>query len=313
MTSEHFDVLIVGAGLSGIGAALPPDRPAARHQLRDPRVPRGDRRDVGSLPLSGHSLGLGHAHARVRVPPVDGREVDRRRPSISSTVRDTARDHGVDEHIRFHHRVVAATLVDRGRALDRRGRTHRHRRADRPHRRVPLPVQRLLPLRRGLHPEFPGRDAFGGEIVHPQHWPEDLDYQGKRVVVIGSGATAMTLVPALANGGAAHITMLQRSPTYVVSLPARTLWQTPCGVLPAQTAYDIVRWKNVTMQTIQYQLSRRAPGLMKRLLRFGVKQRLPEGYDLRHFTPTYNRGTSACASCPTPTCSRRSAGSRRRS
>ncbi len=141
----------------------------------------------------------------------------------------------------------------------------------------------------GYTPEFPGGERFGGQIVHPQHWPEDLDYQGKRVVVIGSGATAVTLIPAMAPE-TEHITMLQRSPGYVVTLPA----QDPVAkalrrVLPAKAQYAITRWKNVLTQMAFYQLSRRAPGFTRKLIRRGVERQLPAGYDVdRDFEPRYD-------------------------
>lgn len=289
MTSEHFDVLIVGAGLSGIGAAchLTDRLPGTSYVILESRGATGGTWDLFRYPgirsdSDMHTLGYAFRPWTAAKSIADG-------PSILEYVRETARDHGVDDHIRFHHRVVAA----RWSTEDARW-TVEAERTDTGERTVITAGFLYLcsgyyRYDEGYTPEFPGRDDFAGEIVHPQHWPEDLDYEGKRVVVIGSGATAMTLVPALANGGAAHVTMLQRSPTYVVSLPGEDpVANALRRVLPAQTAYDVVRWKNVTMQTIQYQLSRRAPGLMKRLLRFGVKQRLPEGYDLRHFTPTYN-------------------------
>jgi cation diffusion facilitator CzcD-associated flavoprotein CzcO len=141
----------------------------------------------------------------------------------------------------------------------------------------------------GYTPDFDGVERFPGPVVHPQHWPDDLDYAGKRVLVIGSGATAVTLVPALAET-AAHVTMLQRSPTYIVSLPSRD------GVaewlrrrLPKKAAYHLVRVKNVALMTLSYQLSRRRPSLMKSLIRAGARRQLPDGYDVdMHFKPGYD-------------------------
>ena len=141
----------------------------------------------------------------------------------------------------------------------------------------------------GYTPEFPGLDRFAGEVVHPQHWPEDLDYAGKRVVVIGSGATAMTLVPAMAED-AAKVTMLQRSPTYVISMPGEDGFANFLRRhLPDRAAYPIVRWKNVIAQGIFYRLSRKRPELIKKVLRRGVVKSLPPGYDVdTHFKPRYN-------------------------
>jgi cation diffusion facilitator CzcD-associated flavoprotein CzcO len=140
----------------------------------------------------------------------------------------------------------------------------------------------------GYTPEFQGTERFAGRIVHPQQWSDDIDYEGKRVVVIGSGATAVTLVPALAQR-AAHVTMLQRSPSYIVSLPA----QDPIALalrraLPSKVAYALVRWKNVLLTMLSFQLSRRRPALVKKLVRRGVQRRLPPGYDVdTHFKPSY--------------------------
>ena len=140
----------------------------------------------------------------------------------------------------------------------------------------------------GYAAKFPGMERFPGRIVHPQHWPEDLDYAGKQVVVIGSGATAVTLVPATAQR-AALVTMLQRSPSYVLSLPARDpVADRLRRVLPAKVAYWLIRWKNVLLAMLIFQISRRQPQRMKALIRKRLK-RLPEGYDIdTHFSPRYN-------------------------
>src|ERR687890_717357 len=130
----------------------------------------------------------------------------------------------------------------------------------------------------GYTPQFPGAERFGGRIIHPQHWPEDLDYSGKRVVVIGSGATAVTLVPAMTDK-AAHVTMLQRSPTYVVSRPAQDKianWLR--RRLPARAAYMLTRWKNVLLGTFFYNLARKRPVLFKRMVAKGVRKHLGEEY-----------------------------------
>jgi monooxygenase len=210
-------------------------------------------------------------------------------PSILSYVRDTAREHDVERNIRFHHRVVAAEWST-------------------PDARWTVEVERTdtgetthftcgflftctgyYRYDEGYTPEFEGTERFRGRIVHPQFWADDVDYEDKRVVVIGSGATAVTLVPAMAER-AAHVTMLQRSPSYVVSLPgqdpiARTLRR----VLPSRAVYALVRWKNVLLMMLTFQLSRRRPEFVKRLIRKGVEKRLPAGYDVdTHFNPPYN-------------------------
>ncbi len=141
----------------------------------------------------------------------------------------------------------------------------------------------------GYTPDFAGVERFGGEVVHPQHWPDDLDYEGKRVVVIGSGATAVTLVPAMASK-AAHVTMLQRSPSYVISLPGRDpIANFLRRLLPTKLAYAVVRWKNVLITSAFFQLSRRRPKLVRAVIRRGVKSQLPPGFDVdTHFKPSYN-------------------------
>jgi monooxygenase len=182
-------------------------------------------------------------------------------------------------------------VVDGAGAVDGRGGTDRHWRATALNLRLPDVdvVYRLLPDDEGYAAKFPGMERFPGRIVHPQHWPEDLDYAGKQVVVIGSGATAVTLVPAMAQR-AALVTMLQRSPSYVLSLPARDpVADRLRRVLPAKVAYWLIRWKNVLLAMLIFQISRRQPQRMKALIRKGLKKRLPEGYDIdTHFSPRYN-------------------------
>jgi monooxygenase len=142
----------------------------------------------------------------------------------------------------------------------------------------------------GFSPEFPGSEDFAGTIVHPQHWPEDLDYEGKRIVVIGSGATAITLIPALVNSGAGHVTMLQRSPTYIGSLPGVDPFAARANrLLPDRLAHVANRWKAIAFSTFQYQLARKAPAYMRKTLMTMAKRRLPAGYDVeKHFGPSYN-------------------------
>ena len=156
----------------------------------------------------------------------------------------------------------------------------------------------LVPVRRsgyynydeGYTPEFAGSEDFEGTIIHPQHWPEDLDYAGKKIVVIGSGATAVTLIPALANSGAGHVTMLQRSPTYIGALPDVDPFTVRTNkTLPEKPAYVVNRWKSILFQSAQYQISRRFPNFMRKTLMTMAQRRLPEGYDVeKHFGPSYN-------------------------
>lgn len=287
MSVEHFDVLIIGAGLSGIGAAhhLQEAHPRRSYAILEMRDALGGTWDLFRYPgirsdSDMHTLGYSFRPWTDAKAIADG-------PSILQYVRDTAQEGGIVDHIRYGHRVIAAEWsTDEARwtvTAEHDGETRRF-------------TAGFLYGCTGYYsydapyaPEFGGADRFAGRIVHPQLWTDDVDYAGKRVVVIGSGATAMTLVPAMTDK-AAHVTMLQRSPTYVASLPA----EDPIAnglrrVLPAKAAYAITRWKNVGVQVGFYQLSKRRPKLVKRVLRKMLERELPAGYDVeRHFTPSYN-------------------------
>jgi monooxygenase len=286
---EHLDVLIVGAGLSGIGAAwhLQERCPGKSYAILEARGGLGGTWDLFRYPgirsdSDMHTLGYRFKPWTEAKSITDG-------PSILNYVTQTARDHGIEERIRFHHRVVAAEWS----SADARW-TVAAERSD-SGETVRLTCDFLWTCSgyyrydEGYTPEFEGVDRFPGPVVHPQQWPEDLDYTGKRVVVIGSGATAVTLVPAMAEK-AAHVTMLQRSPTYIASLPAQDrIANRLRRYLPDRVAYSIVRWKNILIQTVFYQLSRRRPQAIKRFIRRGVERALPAGYDVdKHFTPRYN-------------------------
>ncbi|WP_370552516.1 flavin-containing monooxygenase [Conexibacter sp. CPCC 206217] len=289
MPHEHVDVLIVGAGLSGIGAAchLLADSPGKSYAILEARSSSGGTWDLFRYPgirSDSDMFTLGYAFRPWREAKAiaDG-------PSILRYIRDTAQEHGVEQRIRYHHRVVRAEWS----SVQSRW-TVEALRTD-SGETVHLTCSFLFGCTgyyrydEGYTPQFPGTERFQGEIVHPQHWPEQLDYSGKRVVVIGSGATAVTLIPAMAPQ-AAHVTMLQRSPSYVLSLPARDpLADVLRKRLPAKVAYPIVRWKNVLVSSLLFQLSRRTPRLIKALIRKGVARQLPEGYDVdTHFAPTYD-------------------------
>jgi monooxygenase len=285
-TTEHVDVLVIGAGLSGIGAAyhLQAAFPDRSYAILEARHALGGTWDLFRYPgvrsdSDMYTLGYRFRPWRQAQAIADG-------PAILRYIRDTAAEAGIDRRIRFGYRVVRAgwSTVDG------------HWTVEAAHDGGPVRLTtNFLYLCTGYYrydtghaPDFPGIERFGGTVVHPQHWPEHLDYTGRKVVVIGSGATAVTLVPALADR-AAHVTMLQRSPTYILSLPAQdAIANRLRRVLGARRAYPIVRWKNVLIATLLYQLSRRRPGLAKSVIRRAAIRQLPPGYDVdTHFKPRY--------------------------
>jgi monooxygenase len=284
---SHVDVLIVGAGLSGVGAAhqLQKAFPRRTYAILEARDAIGGTWDLFRYPgvrsdSDMHTLGYRFRPWTQAKAIADG-------SSILRYVRDTAAEAGIDRHIRFGHRVVRASwsTEDARWTVDavHNGQT------------VTLTASVLYVCSGYYHydaghvPEFSGIKSFGGTVVHPQQWPEDLDYTGKKVVVIGSGATAVTLVPAMADK-AEHVTMLQRSPTYVMALPAEDAIATRLRrLIGPRRAYFVVRWKNVVMGTFFYQLSRRRPNVVKSLIRKAMIKQLPPGYDVdTHFRPSYN-------------------------
>ncbi len=286
---EHLDVLIVGAGLSGIGAAwhLQDRCPGKSYAILEAREDLGGTWDLFRYPgirsdSDMHTLGYRFKPWTETKSISDG-------DSILEYVRQTARENGIDRRIRFHHRVLSAEW-----SSDESRWTVEAERTD-TGEVVRLTCGFLWACSgyyrydEGYTPEFEGVDRFPGPVVHPQHWPADLEYSGKKVVVVGSGATAVTLVPAMAKT-ASHVTMLQRSPTYIASLPAEDPIATRLRRhLPERAAYAAVRWKNVIIQSLFYQLSRRRPELIKRWIRMGVARSLPAGYDVdKHFKPRYN-------------------------
>jgi cation diffusion facilitator CzcD-associated flavoprotein CzcO len=289
MACEHVDVLIVGAGLSGIGAGyhLKANCPGRTYAILEARDCVGGTWDLFTYPgirsdSDMYTLGYSFRPWEEAKSIADG-------PSILSYVRQTAKDHGIEEKIRFHHRVVRAEWsTDQTRwtvQVERVG-THETLRMS---CNFLLMCSGYYRYDEGYTPDFPGIERFAGRIVHPQFWSDDIEYAGKRVVVIGSGATAVTLVPAMA-ASAEHVTMLQRSPSYILALPAEDpIANALRRVLPARLAYSIVRWKNVLVTMLVFQLSRRRPGVIKGLIRKGVEKQLPPGYDIdRHFKPRYS-------------------------
>jgi monooxygenase len=286
---EHLDVLVVGAGLSGIGAGhyLQAKCPWATYAIFEAREAIGGTWDLFRYPgirsdSDMHTLGFAFRPWPGKKSIADG-------ASIREYIEATAAEEGIDRHIRFRHRITRADWS----TADARW----HITAERTDtgETIRLTCGFLFSCSgyyrydHGYLPDFAGMDRFTGTLVHPQAWPESLDYAGKRVVVIGSGATAITLIPSMART-AEHVTMLQRSPTYIAVLPSRSpMVALLRRVLPARWAGDAIRWFNALTTQAFFQLSRRRPGFVKKMLRKGVAQHLPPGYDIdTHFTPRYD-------------------------
>jgi monooxygenase len=286
---ERVDVLIVGAGLSGIGTAfhLQQRCPGKTFAILEARAAIGGTWDLFRYPgirsdSDMHTLGYRFRPWTAAKSIADGE-------SILQYVRDTAGESGIDRKVRFGHRVVSASWS----SAEARWTVT----AERSDGADPVTISCAFLMNcsgyyrydEGFTPEFEGIEDFGGKVIHPQHWPEEPEYEGKRVVVIGSGATAVTLVPAMAKD-AAHVTMLQRSPSYLVSVPGEDpIAELLRKVLPHRAVYPIVRWKNVAIQSFTYRLARTRPRLVKKLLRKGLINALPAGYEVdTHFKPRYD-------------------------
>ncbi|MDM7920822.1 MAG: NAD(P)/FAD-dependent oxidoreductase [Pyrinomonadaceae bacterium] len=316
----HFDVLIIGAGLSGIGAGahMRMECPGKTFAILEGREAMGGTWDLFRYPgvrsdSDMYTLGYRFRPWRDAKAIADG-------PAILNYIRETSREYDLDKEIRYGHRVrraewntetgqwtvkveVQKPARQQGRYQDAAPQAETHEIKNLPQSRKDATAEletveftcSFLYLCTGYYqyesgytPDWPGFDSYKGTIVHPQKWPADLDYAGKRVIVIGSGATAVTLVPAMAET-AAHVTMLQRSPTYVVSMPAEDKIANGLRrILPAKAAYAITRWKNVLRQMFFYQLSKRRPSFMKRLIAKGIEKELGNEAAETHFKPTYN-------------------------
>ena len=288
-TVEHVDVLVIGAGLSGIGAAhyLQDECPWATYTVFEARDAIGGTWDLFRYPgirSDSDMFTLGYSFR-----PWPGEESIAQGGSILQYISDTATEAGIDKHIRFNHRVTGANWSTPD------ARWHVQGARTDTEEVVELTCDFIFSCTgyyrydHGYQPDFAGLDTFAGTVVHPQAWPADLDYTAKRVVVIGSGATAVTLVPSLARS-AGHVTMLQRSPSYVGSLPAKDpVANLLRRVLPPRWSGPGIRWFKALGTQAFYELSQRRPALVKRFLRRQLIRQLPEGYDIdTHFTPRYD-------------------------
>ncbi|MEH6592778.1 MAG: NAD(P)/FAD-dependent oxidoreductase [Halioglobus sp.] len=289
MTTEHFDVLIVGAGISGIGAGchLQQKCPGKSFLILEGREALGGTWDLFRYPgirSDSDMYTLGYTfkpwtHAKAIADA----------PHILDYLRETVTENNLEPHIRYQHRVLKARWSsEKARwviEVEQPGETE--------NTYISCNFLHMCSgyynYAAGYTPEFSGTEKFTGNIVHPQQWPEDLDYQGKKVIIIGSGATAVTLLPSMAKT-AGHVTMLQRSPSYVVSRPAEDGFANGLRkVLPARWAYFLARWENILAQLFVYRRFQKSPEHSKKLLLDRVRKELGPDYDIdTHFTPKYN-------------------------
>jgi monooxygenase len=286
--TDHLDVLIVGAGLSGIGAAvhLQTNCPGESFEILEARATIGGTWDLFRYPgirSDSDMYTLGY-----RFKPWTEAKAIADGPSILAYLQETVEENALQQHIQCNTRVQSANWS----SADALWTVQLHNTADGSQRSLTAKFLWICSgyyrYDHGYTPDFPNIESFTGRVVHPQHWPDGLDYAGKRVVVIGSGATAITLVPSLA-AKAAHVTMLQRSPSYVVSLPGEdglANWMNRW--LPQRLAYALTRWKKVLLGMVFYNGARRFPDFFKRLIVGGAQKALGPGVDVnKHFTPSY--------------------------
>jgi len=292
MTGQHFDVVIVGAGLSGIGAAyhLQQKCPTKTYAILEGRANLGGTWDLFKYPgvrsdSDMHTLGYNFKPWRQKKAIADG-------PSILSYIKETADENHITKHIQFNTRVNKVCWSSETQTWTLEVVSSQPAKGDNSVSTISCNVISMCcgyyNYAQGFSPEFKGIDAFQGKIVHPQKWPTDLDYKDKKVIVIGSGATAMTLAPVLSKR-AKQVTMLQRSPTYVVSKPSEDIIANVLNkLLPEKTAYGVIRAKNIFMQQFIYSLSRRKPEKLKQKIIKRASKHLSDDYVAQHFTPSYN-------------------------
>ena len=291
--SELVDVLIIGAGLAGVGSACQLRRksPELSFTLLEARAVSGGTWDLFRYPgirsdSDMYTYSYGFKPWTDKSAIADG-------DKILNYIREAADEYDLNRHIRYNHKVVSAQWS----STDNLWTVTVARSEPQSDNEEPLTIRCRFILscsgyydyEQGHTPEFAGIEDFQGEVVHPQHWPEQLDYKNKRVVVIGSGATAVTLVPTMSED-TASLVMLQRSPTYIASVPAVDTWLKPLSkCLPSSWVFRLIRWKKVLLQQFIYRMSRKKPEGVRRFLLDKVREELGPDYDLdTHFTPNYN-------------------------
>ena len=287
MATEYVDVIIAGAGLSGIGSAvhLTKAAPSKTYAILEGRDAIGGTWDIFRYPgvrSDSDMFTLGY-----EFKPWTNQKGIADGDDICNYIREAADEYGVKQHVRFGHKVKSANFDSDSSTWTvtvelKDGSTKELQ------SQFFISCTGYYDYDEDYTPEFAGRDSFKGDIIEPQFWPENYDYSGKKVVVIGSGATAVTLVPAMTDK-ASHVTMLQRSPSYVISVPQQDIMVKALRkFLPEKIAYRIIRGRNISITLGIYQFCIRFPKLARKVLQWGVKAQLPKDFDMSHFTPKYN-------------------------
>ncbi|RVW01964.1 flavin-containing monooxygenase [Rhodococcus xishaensis] len=287
--TTHVDVLIVGAGLSGIGVAarLRREHPERTLAILESRAASGGTWDLFRYPgIRSDSDVQTYGYD---FKPWKGRKALAPAADILGYIRETAREYDIEGCIRYHHKVIRADWSPADARWTITARVGDGNETATFTASWFFCAAGYYNYDKGYTPQFPGADRFAGQIVHPQHWPEDLDYAGKKVVVIGSGSTAVTLIPAMADA-TEHVTMLQRSPTYIIPLPAEdALYDLFRRILGDERGYRLTRKKNIAQNVWLYKLCRRFPRQMRAIIRWLNKRMLPAGFDVdTHFNPRYD-------------------------
>ncbi len=287
MATDYFDVIIIGAGLSGIGAAchLKKDCPQKTFAILEGRQAIGGTWDLFRYPgirsdSDMFTLGYEFKPWTQRKGIADGDD-------IRHYIREAAAEHQIEPHIRFSQTVKAARYDSQKTRwtldVEQKDGTVKQYQCH-----FLMSCTGYYSYEEGFTPEFAGKEEFSGDVIHPQQWPENYDYKNKKVVVIGSGATAVTLVPAMTDK-AAHVTMLQRSPSYVITVPQQDVMVTALRkLLPEKWAYRIIRGRNVSITLGIYRFCKGFPQAARKFLQWTVKKQLPRDFDLSHFKPKYN-------------------------
>ncbi|MGC3820606.1 flavin-containing monooxygenase [Acinetobacter sp. G11] len=284
---KHIDVLIVGAGISGIGLAvhLSKNCPQRSFDIIERRESFGGTWDLFKYPGIRSDSDMSTFGFNFKPWQKDSVLADG--PSIKNYLSEVIEEYQLKNKIHFQHRVLTANYD----SATKKWVVEIEDAAQQKQTWVAnfvLGCTGYYNYDQGFQPEFPNQSAFKGNFIHPQHWPEQLDYSGKKVVIIGSGATAITLVPAMAKGGAGHVTMLQRSPTYIASVPSIDLvYDKMRKYFPEDVAYKLTRARNIGMQRGIYALAQKQPKLLKKILLNAVKFQLKGKVDMKHFTPNY--------------------------